>query len=251
MSSINLHLGDSLEAMKEMEDNEFHLAIVDPPYGIGADNPSKKTAGVRQKNGRVINTKVADYGSKDWDKIPENRYFLEVQRVSKNQIIWGVNYFDFHLGSGRIVWDKMNDASNQFDCEIAYQSFHYDTRLVYYMWSGMLQGIVASNKISVANRQIGDKKKNEKRIHPTQKPVALYKWLLKNYAKLGDKILDTHAGSFSIGIACHDMGFDLEAYEIDEDYYNAALKRFEDHTKQYSLFQEVEKTPTTQLKILE
>ena len=156
--TIKLILGDCMGGMKSMKENEYDLTIDDPPYGIGADNPSKKSAGVRQKNGKVLNVKIAEYGKKTWDKPPSNGYFDTLLKCTKNQIIWGVNYFDFHFGPGRIVWDKMNDESNQFDCEIAYQSFHYDVRLVYYMWSGMLQGLTPSNKLSVANRQIGDKR---------------------------------------------------------------------------------------------
>ncbi|NRA93428.1 MAG: site-specific DNA-methyltransferase [Psychroserpens sp.] len=229
MPQINLHLGDCMEAMKKMEDNQFDLAIVDPPYGIGESGKTNKT------RGKLARAK--DYGDKNWDvSAPSTEYFEELRRVSNHQIIWGANHFLGWKSPSWIVWDKENGDNDFADCEIAYTSHSSAARLFKFRWAGMLQG---------------DMKNKEQRIHPTQKPAALYKWLLKNYAKPGDKILDTHAGSFSIGIACHDMGFDLEAYEIDEDYYNAASARFKDHTKQLGLFQEVENKPTThQLKII-
>jgi len=206
----NVYNIDCMEAMREMKDNQFELAIVDIPYGIGADKPSIKPCKIKQKNGRV----------------------------SKNQIIWGVNYVNnFDLSGGRIVWDKLNATSDQFDCEIAYWSGNNRTDIVYYMWSGMFHGVYIGKEIHKALRQRGDKKKNEKRIHPTHKPVVLYKWLLKNYALPGDHILDTHMGSQSSRIACHDMGFDFTGYEIDRDYFDAGNKRFEHHIMQGSLFE--------------
>ena len=229
---------DCMEAMAQMKDNEFDLSLVDPPYGIGADQPSKKKAGVRQKNGKILNVKIASYGKKYWDIIPSKKYFNELIRVSKNQIIWGINYFNIsNIGPGRIVWDKMNDESHQFDCEIAYCSINNRTDLVYYMWAGMLQGRQPSRKLSIAYKQIGNKSLNESHIHPTQKPIILYKWLLKNYVKEGDTILDTHLGSQSSRIAAHDMGFDFTGYEIDADYFNAGEKRFQNHIQQLSVFQ--------------
>ena len=198
--------------MARYPDNYFDLAIVDPPYGIGA---SKGTWGSSNKG------KVTNYGKKDWDKeIPQEEYFIEIQRVSKNQIIWGGNYFTLRPSSCWIVWDKLNSADFA-DCELAWTSFATAVRKFTYRWNGMLQ------------QNMKDK---ENRIHPTQKPVALYKWLLMNYAKPNDKILDTHLGSGSIAIACYDLGFDLTACELDTDYFNGALKRLENHKLQLKIF---------------
>lgn len=235
--SINLHLGDCLEAMRAMPDNSYDLAIVDPPYGIGASKVTKKPHNIKQKNGSRLQVKNNNYKPKDWDALPPNKdYFIELKRISKNQIVFGVNYYNTYLGSGRIVWDKLNWGSDQQDAEIAYTSFHKSTRIVRYMWHGMFQGYTASNKIEIANRQMGNKSYNEKRIHPTQKPVKLYEWLLDNYAKEGDRILDTHLGSGSIALACHNRGFSLDAYEIDEEYYNAATERLRVHQSQLTIF---------------
>ena len=152
---------------------------------------------------------------------PKNDYWNELFRISKNQIIWGVNWYEKIFGVGRIVWDKCNDKSNFSDCELAYQSFNRKTVKFQYMWNGMLQE---------------DMKNKEERIHPTQKPVALYKWLLHNYAKKGQKILDTHLGSGSIGIACHYFGVDLVGVEIDKEYYKKSKERINLLTRQQTLF---------------
>ena len=202
---------DCMDLMARYPDKHFELCIVDPPYGIGSD------VGVGGDNAGV----VKKYKSR-WDSVPPTLgYFMELKRVCKNQIVWGVNYYGFYdFTGGRIVWDKDN-TGNFSDCEIAYQSFSNSVRKFTYRWNGMLQG---------------DMKNKETRIHPTQKPVALYKWLLKNYAKPGDKILDTHLGSGSIAIACHDAGYPLTACEIDKDYYEAAMKRLKQHQAQFNLF---------------
>lgn len=206
MSSINLYHGDSLEAMKQMPDKCYDLAIVDPPYGIGMD-------GVRESTGSHGGRKAHHF--KGWDNAPSGEYFNELKRVSKNQIIWGANYYPFHLDAsmGWIFWDKGQRICNR---ELAYSSFERALR------------VVTINRVELM--------KDGETFHPTQKPVKLYKWLLKNYAKEGEKILDTHGGSMSIAIACHDMGFDLDLWEIDEDYYKAGVKRFENHKKQLNLF---------------
>jgi site-specific DNA-methyltransferase (adenine-specific) len=202
-------------AMAEMKDKEFDLAIVDPPYGIGEDGAKNHSRGQLAK--------PTLYKIKRWDKkIPSREYFRELKNKSKNQIIWGGNYFIENLRNTScfIVWDK--DNSGDFaDCELAWTSFKTAIRKFTFRWNGMLQE---------------NMKQKEVRIHPTQKPVALYKWLLKNYAKEGDKILDTHLGSGSIAIACHDMGFDLEGYELDKDYFEAALDRFNKHKQQLRMF---------------
>lgn len=218
---IEIILGDGKKALTEMEDNQYSLAIVDPPYGIGAGD--YKRGGTQYGQSKA---KCKVYESKEWDNAAPNKdYFREIRRISKNQIIFGANHFIENIPDANsscwIVWDKQNgEGSGYADCELAYTSFKTAVRRLYFRWSGMLQG-------DMKNKQI--------RIHPTQKPIQLYKWLLKNYAKPGDKILDTHFGSLSIGIACHEMGFDLTAYEIDKDYFDAAVKRFKLVTSQLKI----------------
>ena len=213
---INLNLGDCMEAMSKMEDNAYDLAIVDPPYGIDVTNQ-------KQGEGGGVARKI-QYTKKDWDKnAPDKEYFNELRRVSKNQIIWGANHFISKLpidSSCWVVWDKDNGTTDFADCELAWSSFKTAVRRIKWKWAGMLQQ---------------DMKNKEKRIHPTQKPVALYKWLLKNYANEGDKILDTHLGSGSIAIACHDGGFSLDAWEIDKEYHAAAVDRYNTHISQLRL----------------
>jgi site-specific DNA-methyltransferase (adenine-specific) len=206
---IHIYNGDCMDLLRQTPDNYYSLALVDPPYGIGVN---KMTLG----NG----TNKIYRGKSDWDKnTPTNEYFDELFRVSKNQIIWGANYFVDKLrpSMGWIFWDKGTGCNDFSDGELAYSSFDRALRKFFKSW-------------------VGANAKDEKRIHPTQKPVALYKWLLQNYAKEGDTILDTHFGSLSIGIACHDMGFELTAIELDEDYYEAGKKRLINHQKQLNLF---------------
>lgn len=228
---------DCMEYMRNVPDMYFDLAIVDPPYGIGASSPSIKPNLVKQKNGNILSVKNSNYKNKDWDKHPPSKeYFDHLFRISKNQIIWGVNYFsNSSFGSGRLVWDKLNGDSDQYGCEIAYQSFDKRADIIRYMWSGMFQGLNISKSIHLAAVQDGNKSRNEKRIHPTQKPIKLYKWLLKNYAKEGDRILDTHFGSLSIGIACHDAGYHLTACEFDKEYFDNGKKRLIEHQRQLIL----------------
>lgn len=191
-------------------DKSYDLAIVDPPYGsIDAINPVSSENKYQAKRGNY----------KEFDNIlPEQKYFEEVFRVSKKYIIWGGNYFG--TKGGVIVWDKNGTAFGEG--EIAICNTHKSVRIFEYTWNGMIQQ---------------DMKNKESRIHPTQKPVALYKWILHNYAKTGDKILDTHGGSMSIAIACHQMGYDLTLTEIDKGYYDAGVKRYNEAIKQQSLFQ--------------
>ena len=205
---------DNMKLMGRYEDNHFDLAIVDPPYGgndainLNNNNQNKKQAALR-KNYKVFE-----------NNYPSELYFEELFRVSKNQIIWGVNFYPYDfLSGGRLVWDKKGTAFGR--AELAYLSMTKSVNICEIIWNGMIQH---------------DMKNKEHRIHPTQKPVQLYKWLLKTYANEGDKILDTHLGSGSIAIACHDLGFDLTACELDTDYYNAAMKRIDDHKKQLTLF---------------
>jgi len=217
MTNIQLFNEDCLSAMKGMKDNEYDLAIVDPPYGIGINNQSQgKGGGVARK---------INYTKKDWDKnAPKPEYFSELIRVSKNQIVWGANHFISRMpfdSSCWVVWDKDNGDTDFADCELAWTSFQTAVRRFKWTWAGMRQ------------QNMKDK---EQRIHPTQKPVKLYEWLLTNYANEGDKILDTHLGSGSIAIACHNMGFDLTGYEIDKEYFDNAVKRLETHRSQVRLW---------------
>ena len=163
-----------------------------------------------------------------------DEYLKELFRVSKRQIIKGGNYYG--LKGGYLVWNKLNGESDQYDCELLWTSFSSRTDNFYFMWSGMFQGIYCGKELKKALIQQGNKKLNEKRIHPTQTPVAIYKYLLTNYANKGDKILDTHLGSGSIAIACHDYGFELTACELDSEYYFETIKRIENHTSQLTLF---------------
>ena len=207
---IELHNIDCMEYLATCKDNAFELAIVDPPYGL---NQFHKTSS-RGKLATVKNYKPF-FGN---DKTsPSEEYFAELERVSINQIIWGANHFRARNSSCWVVWDKDNGATDFADAELAYTTFNTAVRVFRFKWQGMLQG---------------DMKNKEERIHPTQKPVKLYEWLLMNYAKEGDRILDTHLGSGSIAIACHNLGFDLVGCELDTDYFNAAQKRFKQHQAQ-------------------
>ncbi len=200
---------DCMEYMKGLEDNAFDLALVDPPYGIGFDK------------------KIRDTKTKGWDSdIPCDDYFKELFRVSKNQIIWGGNYFPYLWSAacrGFIFWNKDVNIESYSAGELAYTSFDVPARYYYYAWNGLADGIRGRNK-------------KLKTIHPTQKPVKLYEWLLTNYAKEGDRILDTHLGSGSSAIAAHYGGFDFVGTELDEDYYKAAKERFDRETAQISMF---------------
>ncbi len=206
---------DCMEGMKQFPDKFFDLAIVDPPYGINMDGG---------KIGGDNLGSATDYIKKDWDaSAPEKPYFDELKRVSKNQIIWGANHFITRIYKDSpcwIVWDKDN-TGNFADCELAYTSFPSAVRKFKFRWNGMLQE-------NMKNKEI--------RIHPTQKPVALYSWLLNNYAKTGDKILDTHVGSASSLVACHNLGFQYVGFELDPDYFKAASERLEATKAQTSIF---------------
>ncbi|OUP03208.1 DNA modification methylase [Drancourtella sp. An210] len=201
-----------MEAMRKIPDKFFQLAITDPPYGIGIDG-QKISINKNPKHNRK------EHKKKGWDKsIPQEEYFRELERVSVNQIIWGGNYFVEHLKEGHkgwIVWDKGQRGLTMSDCELAYTSFDKPTR------------IVTINRAELAK---------DGTIHPTQKPIKLYEWILKNYAQPGDKIIDTHAGSGASCIACHRMRFEWMAFEIDRDYYMKATERIQEEQAQLSIF---------------
>lgn len=218
MPNINLYNTDCMHFMQSVPDKFYDLAIVDPPYGIGESGSSNHS-----RSNNAAATKYKDFAGGDKETMPKE-FFEAIFRISKNQIVWGANHYISRLPINSpcwIVWDKRNEGSDFADCELAWTSFKGAVRKLSFMWNGMLQE---------------NMKNKEVRIHPTQKPVALYRWLLDKYAKPGDKILDTHAGSFSIGIACHDLGFDLDACELDEHYFKLAISRYNNHIKQLSIF---------------
>lgn len=202
---LNITNEDNMELMARYPDNYFDLAIVDPPYGISITKQSG--FGTFKKSSK-----------KNWDnKTPTYKYFNELIRVSKNQIIWGGNYFFDYLKNTNccVIWDKMNGTNDMSDFELAWTSFTSPNR-----------------KFNMHHFSNG----YDFKIHPTQKPTKLYKWLLDKYAKQGDKILDTHLGSGSIAIACHDYGFDLTACELDKEYFDKAMQRINNHVSQQKLF---------------
>ena len=206
---------DNMALMSRYPDKYFDLAIVDPPYGINIGteiNRNKFKDGTSKNSLTKFESQMKD---KSWDKeIPSKEYFNQLFRISKNQIIWGGNYFLDFLPATRclITWDKMTYVPTMAQVEIAWTSFLSHSKLIK----------INSNQLD--------------RHHPTQKPVALYKWLLEKYAKQGDKILDTHLGSGSIAIACHDYDFELTACELDKEYYDKALERIKNHTAQIKMF---------------
>ena len=203
---INLYNRDCMEALREMKDNQFDLAIVDPPYRDAKDNDMNQWNRKTIKKGRL----------KDWNDKPTKEYFDELFRVSKNQIIWGSNNFTLPQHKGYVVWRKrsISENFNMSMCDFAYIS----------------EGLGTISKMFEYIPQI------KNRIHPTEKPIELYKWLLKMYSEKGQKILDTHLGSGSIAIACHNLGFDLEGYELDKEYFEAATKRLKQHQQQLRMF---------------
>lgn len=211
---------DCMDALKQMPDKSIELAICDPPYG-GVTQGGYMT---NQMGGGVAKNRN-DYHLSLWqcDK-PDKAYFDELMRVSKNQIIWGGNYYASLLPDSQcwIVWDKEKPEGISFaDCELAWTSFDLAARIYHFAWNGMIQG---------------DMKNKEYKIHPTQKPIALYKWLLHKYANKGDVILDTHVGSASSLIACDQLGYNYIGFEIDEVYYRKAKERLERETAQMTIF---------------
>ncbi len=209
---------DCMEAMARYPDKYFDLAVVDPPYGIGEGHS-------RDYLSRGVLAAGIPYHQFFDSEPPSVDYFKELKRVSKNQIIWGANHFVDRIpapnSSCWLVWDKQNGENDFADCELAYTSFHSAVRIFRFRWQGMLQG---------------DMKNKEQRIHPTQKPVALYAWIYARYAKPGYKLLDTHMGSQSSRIAAWDAGLDYVGSELDKVYFDLGEKRFANHTAQLSLF---------------
>tara|TARA_R100000458_G_scaffold23150_1_gene20711 strand:+ start:5411 stop:6073 length:663 start_codon:yes stop_codon:yes gene_type:complete len=220
MDNLNLLNCDCMDLMAKYPNNHFDLAIVDPPYGGGGD---EKKEGGKRFGGRFDKYKLSRDGGRskkydkkilNWDYAPDQSYFDELFRVSKNQIIWGGNYFALPPNRGFLVWRKLtiSESFSMAMCEYAWSSFNSNAK-----W------------IELAPQ-------DSNRFHPTQKPVKIYSWILNNYAKTGDKVLDTHLGSGSIAIACYDMGFQLTGCEIDKEYYDNMIKRVKTHTSQLRLF---------------
>ena len=213
-----VYLEDCVTALKRYADNHFDLAIVDPPYGLGIDGQKLNNTNKNPKHNRKA------HSFKGWDNaIPNAEYFSELKRVSKNQIVWGGNYFPFLWQNGCkgfVFWYKGNPVPNFADGELAYTSFNKVAKCFDFQYYGGLEG---NTKAST-------------KIHPTQKPVKLYQWLLHNYSEKGQKILDTHLGSGSIAVAAHYFGVDLVGVEIDEEYYNKAKERVNELTKQTTMF---------------
>jgi site-specific DNA-methyltransferase (adenine-specific) len=209
---------DNMLLMARYPDNYFDLAIVDPPYGINAD--VKNNGKNSDRHEKTSLAKINTYKKTNWDNaIPNDDYFIELKRVSKKQIVWGANFFG--LKGGYLYWHKNVTMPTYSTGELAWLSWLNKLDFVNITWHGMLQQ---------------DMQNKEIRIHQTQKPVALYKWLLDKYAKEGDKILDTHLGSGSIAIAAHDYKFELTACELDKEYYDKAIQRITNHTNQQKLF---------------
>ena len=212
--NMTIHNADCMEIMAGYEDNYFDLAVIDPPFGIGADkkNNGPNSATHERTSKAIINT----YKKTNWDsEVPTDAYFLELKRVSKRQIIWGANYFN--LQGGMLYWHKNVTMPTYSTGELAHLSWLNKVDYFEYTWHGMLQG---------------DMKNKEKRIHQTQKPIALYNWIYANYAEPGQKILDTHGGSFSNAIAAHYAKMHFVGCELDADYYNAAIERIRKETRQ-------------------
>ena len=224
---LDLFHADCMEIMKQYPDKYFDLAIVDPPYGIGASKDSR-VGGSYTVNlgGKKHKVEAKAYTQKDWDfKKPTAEYWEQLKRVSKNQIVWGGNYFiaNLHETSCWIVWNKKNGENNNADCELAWTSFDTAVRMFEWKWNGFLQQ---------------NMKNKQERIHPTEKPIELYEWILKNYAEPNQKILDTHFGSGSIALAVDkanrldNMNLHLTACEIDKDYIEASVNRISQSIKQ-------------------
>lgn len=242
------HYIDCMEFMSRQPAGRFSWGVPDPPYGIGESSKNHKSRNtpITQKNGNILRTKQPEYGKSNWDDaIPPPEYFTEHARVTTNQIIWGSNYFPSICGTpfraprrheyaqfikehptNWIIWDKVNGGNDFNDCELAWVSISIPTEIFYFMWNGMMQGVSASRGTLMQ----GNKKLNEKRIHPTQKPLALYQWIGCRFLKLGDSWLDTHMGSQNSRISAWKMGFDYYGCEKDKKHYDDGSRRFAHET---------------------
>lgn len=223
---VGCYCMDCMEGMAQFPNDFFDLAVVDPPYFSGPERRG------------YYGSKVSRIGvhrdypvSPKWD-VPGREYFDELLRVSRHYIVWGCNYFDYRFAPGRIVWDKCNANTSFSDCEIAATDLFSSVRLFRFMWNGMMQGkSLAEGHIMQGNTAL-----NEKRIHPTQKPVALYDWIFREYAAPGQRVLDTHLGSGSSRIAAYNAGLKFTGFEISPEYYSLQEKRFQEYTAQQDMF---------------
>ena len=222
-ASSVVFLADCMDVMKKYPDGYFDLAVVDPPYFSGPER--RRFYGNEKSRTGVLRN---DYPVTDTWKVPGPEYFAELERVSKRYIVWGCNYFDHHFAPGRIVWDKCNGSSSFSDCEIAATNCHDSVRMFRFMWNGMQQG----RNFREGHIMQGNKKLNEARIHPTQKPTDLYRWIFSCYAEPGWKILDTHLGSGTSRRAAFEFNLDFTGCEIDQIYWTLQEAAFREHTGQ-------------------
>lgn len=248
MPISEVHHIDCMEFMDKQPCGRFSVGIPDPPYGIGESSANHKSRNtpIVQKNGTILRTKQPDYGKSDWDAgIPPPEYFIELIRVTINQIIWGANYFPSICGvpfkpprrheyeqfikdhpTNWIIWDKVNGSNDFNDCELAWTSFPVPTRVFYFMWNGMMQGVSADQGLLMQ----GNKALNEKRVHPTQKPLALYHWLARNFLRPGESWFDSHMGAQGSRIVAYKMGFDYFGTEKDRRHFDGGCRRFNEIT---------------------
>lgn len=251
-----VELIDNIEFMSRFPTNYFDLSFSDPPYGIKESSKKRGNFRVKQKNGAILNVNENIYRPKDWDdEPPGDDFFDELKRVSRNQAIWGANYFKQIAGDtfkaprraeyydflrinpvGWIIWDKVNGSNDFSDCELLWTSKPIKSHIVYYMWNGMMQGVYCGTDIAKSSIQQGNKQLNEKRIHPTQKPVILNRYLLKILADEGRSVLDPTMGSQSLRIAAHLEGYDYFGCENDLESFNLGNSRFENHLSNQRLF---------------
>jgi len=240
----------NMDLMGRYEDKYFPIAIIDPQFGIGESSKNHKSRNtpIKQKDGSYLKAPESNYSKKKWDDKPANTdFFNEIIRVSQQQVVFGGNYFRRLIGftckpprrseysdfiirnpKGYIIWDKINGSNDFNDCEVIYTSFNFDSFVVYYMWNGMMQGVEVSTDFSVANKQIGNKKLNEKRMHPTHKPSKIYFWLFEFIYSLGfcfETVLDTNVGQGTIILPCLAKNINLIACDIDEEYTSIAKQR--------------------------
>ena len=214
---------DCMEVMRRYPEKYFDIAVVDPPYFSGPER--RRFYGNEKSRTGVLRN---DYPVIDKWKVPGPEYFAELERVSKRYIVWGCNYFNYHFAPGRIVWDKCNGSSSFSDCEIAATNFHDSVRLFSFMWNGMQQG----KNFCDGHIMQGNKKLNEVRIHPTQKPTELYRWIFTKYAKPGHKILDTHLGSGTSRRAAYDFNLDFVGCELSKEYFERQENAFCEYVSQ-------------------
>jgi site-specific DNA-methyltransferase (adenine-specific) len=255
---ITVSCEDNMQLMARYPDNYFDLAFIDPEYGIGESSKNHKSRNtpIKQKNGNKLKAKDSKYSKKNWDhKPPDDGFFKEIKRVSINQVIFGANYFkqiihkvdkpprrneyDIFIKEnpkGYIIWDKVNGNNDFSDCEIIYTSYNFDSFIVYYMWNGMMQGLYVSTDLQKALIQIGNKSLNEKRLHPTQKPLKLIKWLF-NFLKIFNfKVLDTNTGLMATVITSIEAKCEIVACDKEIEYFQKGIKRVKNHLSEPTLF---------------